>query len=695
MKKILTFAFAACAMYASAAINPEEFIDLEFDKEYTVEQFKTFKGKITPAESGVIIEYGGIPAFTLAANGELEQIPDWEYAGYINGKQAYQFKAVAGTTYYIYSDFVMDDGVISLSLNPALRILDIDPAPGSVFDISANEFATVTTNQNISVGKASISVASTSVDAEMIIYGTATSVRMRQALSELYNNGVITGGENITVVLSNIKDALGKRIDDITLKYVAASAPYTLVDTQIPDPVYSWVPAGSEGAKAVFTFSGPVAPNPVVNLCYSPIELGYEYTEPLNAVVDGNTITVDLAGKLRTPEIMSGSGSVLDFIDIVLIGIKDNRGQYMLANEGSLGSYLFRVPFTNIEPITFAVEFTPAYGSNLKDETEISIAYNHPDQLDFSAVIFTSGNESAAISKSDLTVDNGLITVRIPEGWQNKSNVVVTLADLETADGIDHSAEFTAKYNGFALLFSNPANGASLAALNKGRTITIDSNLNDGEQVSLTISCNDETIYGPVEMVQRSEGQYIHAMTEDVTFYSGESYLFTFSARGTQETIQISGTTTPFEFSDIELRSISPSEGATLIGNDSITVEFTGLVAIEKAAGSVDFTAEGLSTDLDVTGYDNMWKLILPADLPEGTFEIAFSAVDQNDNIVKGNVGSEAQSHFVVSYITTSGILEITASGEKQQIFDLNGRRLSATTKKGIFIINGKKTLVR
>lgn len=694
MKKILTFALSVTALCAFAEINPDDFIELEFDKEYTVQEFKAFQGKITPAESGVIIEYGAIPAFTLASNGELAQVADWNYAGYINGKQAYQFKAEAGTTYYIYSDFVMDGGVISLSLNPAMRILDIDPSPGSVFDIAANEFATVTTNQNITVGKATVSVASTSIDAELIIYGATTSVRLRQALSGLYNNGTIKGGEEIVVTLSNIKDALGKPVNNITLKYVAANAPYSLVDTQIPDPIYSWIPAGSDNAKAVFTFSGPIAPDPVVNLCYSPIELGYEYTEALDATVDGNTITIDLAGKLRTPELMSGSGSVLDFIDIVLLGIKDTRGQYVLANEGSLGSFQFRVPYTNIEPITFAVEFTPAYGSDLEGETEISIAYNHPDRLDFSALVFTSGSESAAISKHELTVGDGKITARIPEGWQTKSNIVVTLADLETADGLDHSAEFTAKYNGFALLFSNPANGASLASLKKGRTVTIDSNLNDGEKVNLTISCGDETIYGPVDMTQRSEGQYIHAIDQDVTFYRGETYTFTFSARGTEEVIYVKGTTTPFEFSDIELSNITPAEGESLSAGESITLEFTGLVSIEKTAESTDFTVEGLSTDLDVDGYDSRWKLILPATLPYGKFEVAFSAADQNDNIVEGNSGSDAQSHFVLTYNNAAGILEITTNGNSELIFDLNGRRLNAPTK-GINIINGTKILVK
>ncbi len=694
MNKLLTLALAATTTLASAAINPADFIELEFDKEYQVKQYKAFQGKITPAESGIIIEYGDIAAHTLTDSNVLQQVADWEYAGYINGKQAYQFKAEAGTTYYIYSDFVMDDGVISLSLNPALRILSVDPTPGSVFDIAAEEFATITTNQNISVGKATVKVGSTSVDAEVLTYGSDTSVLMRKALAELYSNGTLSGGEEISVVFSDVKDALGKPANSITVKYIAAGAPYTLVSHEIPDPVYSWIPVGSDQSKAVFTFSGPVAANPSVSICYSPIELGYEYIETIPATVNGNSIIIDLAGKLRTPEIMSPSGSVLDFIDIVLTGIKDTRGQYMLASEGSIGSYQFRVPFTNIDPINFAVEFTPAYGSNLEGETEIKIAYNHPDQLEFSAMIFTSGTESAAIAKRDLSVADGLITARIPQGWQSKQNVIVTLADLETSDGINHSAEFTAKYNGFALLFSNPANGTSLASLARGRTVTIDSNLDSGEEVSFSIINNDEVIYGPVIMTQRSEGQYLHAMTEEITLYRGETYSLTFTARGTEETVTITGTTTPFEFSDIVLSSITPAEGAAMSGNGVITLDFTGLVAIEQVNGSIDFTAQGLSSDLDVDGYDSSWQLTLPALLPDGNFEVMFAAVDQNGNIVEGNNGTEAGSHFTLTYNNAAGIFEITTAAKSSLVFDLSGRRLSAPAK-GINIINGVKVLIR
>lgn len=696
MKKLLSLTFACVGLWASAAINPAEFTELEFDKEYSFKQYKEFKGKITPSESGVVIEYGHIPAHTLTSSGELEIVADWTYAGYIKGKQAYQFHVTAGTTYYIYSDFLMDDGTMSLSLNPAVKVLGVDPAEGSVFDIAAKEYASVFTNQNITIGNATLTIGANSTAVAVRTYGSDTSILIRDVLDKWYDSGLINGGEKIEILLSDITDALGQSADDISLTYIAAGAPYKLLESTIPDPVFSWFTPNNANAVATFVFSGPVAPNPSVELCYSPIELGYEYIENIQATVNGNTITVDLAGKLRTPDLMSPTGTILDYIDIRLSEIKDTRGQYMLASEGSIGSYQFRTAYTNIEPVNFAVQFTPDYGSSLVGETEIAIAYNNPDKLDFTALVFTSGNDKVKIAKSDLAIASGLIKAAIPDGWQTRSNVFVSLEGIETADGIDHSAEFIAKYNGFALLFSNPANGASLPSLAKERTITIDTNLDSGEEVTFTLTDGSGVIYGPCKMTQRAEGQYIHVMESEVTLYVSETYLLTFSARGTTETVRIYGQSVPFEHSDIELATVLPDEGATLKGGDAITLTFTGLVYIEQVSGSVDFTTEGRGNQADETGngYDYIWELTLPAQLPATDFDVKFTATDENAMLVKGNAGSDSTSHFILHYNAEAGIFELLAPDSGSLIFDINGRRMTAPVR-GINIINGKKVLVK
>lgn len=693
MKKLLLLIASSVGLMASAAINPAEFPDLEFNTDYQLQQYKAFKGKITAPESGVIIEYGNIPASILTSAGELQMVPDWTYAGYINGKQAYQFEAKAGSTYYIYSDFVMDNGVISFAMNPQVKILGIYPEEGSVYDIASSEYVDITANQNITIGKATINVNDVSAEVEVRTYSSVSSILINAALSDWYEKGIINGGEAFKIALSDITDNMGNSANDIVINYTAAGKPYTLVDMEIPDPIFSWYPIDSNDAKAKFIFNGPVAPDPEVELGYSPVELGYEYSEILPATVDGDTIIVDLSGKLRTPELMSPSGMAYDFIDIRLYGIKDTRGQYMLASEGSIGSFHVRTPYRSLERINFATEFTPAYGSDLTNQTEIKIAYNYPNQMDFTDVVFTSGAETISIPKSELTIADGLITVKIPDGWNSKSNVLVSLAGLSTSDGYDHSSEFSAKYNGFAILFSNPSAGATLSALTKGRTITIDTNLNAGETVTFTFMNGNKVAYGPVEMTEKYEGQYIHVMESDVVLYASEAYTMVFKARGTVETVAIKGQSVPFEYSDIELVKISPDEGASLNGGDQISVEFTGMVVIEKRDGSIEFTAEGHGTDAENSGgYDYIWNITLPDEVA-GDFTLSFTASDENGKLVKGNSGNNESSCFVIHYKALSNIIEVMNSNDETQIiFNLNGHRLSAPVR-GINIINGRKVL--
>ncbi len=691
MKKLLTVIASSVGLMASAAINPDEFTELEFNKDYQIQQYKSFKGKITAPESGVIIEYGTVPAHILTTEGELSMVPDWNYAGFINGKQAYQFEATGGHTYYIFSDFLMDDGVISFAMNPAVKILAISPAQGSVYDIAANAFVDITANQNITIGKATVSVGDLSAEVNVRTNGSSSSILINEALNAWYDNNQIEEGQTIKVEISEITDAMGQLTDNISIEYVAAGKPYTLIEQSIPDPILSWYPAGSVESKATFTFSGPVAENPEIELCYSPIELGYEYTEVIQGTVDGNTITIDFADKLRTPELMSQTGANYDFIDIRLYGIKDTRGQYMLAPEGSIGSFHIRTPFKSLDRINFAVEFTPAYGSVLTDETEIKIECDHIDELDFSGMIFKSGSETAVVAKADMTVSENAIIAEIPEGWSKKSNVIVSLENLKTADGLDHSAEFTAKYNGFAILFSNPAEAAALSSLAKGRTITIDTNLNSGEAVTFVLLENGSVVYGPVQMTEKYEGQYIHAMESDVVLYAANSYVMQFSARGTIETVNIVGQSVPFEYSDIEFVKISPEEGSAVKGGDELTLEFTGLVWLEKLEGSADFIAQGKNGG---EGYDYIWTMTLPADI-SGDFSLIFSAYDDKGSLVKGNSGTDRSSCFVLNYKSLAGIFELEVSdGGKNMIFDVNGRRLSAPVR-GINIINGKKVLKR
>lgn len=697
MNHFLSILFTASAASAFA-INPAEFPILELGKDYPTEAYKEFKGKLIAPESGIMIEYGTVPIFILGDDNELQDLGEgaWQYAGYINGRQAYQFHVTAGTTYYAYDSFVMDASTVRFEMNPKVEIMQSFPSIGSIYDVADEEFITIILNQNITIGTATISCGDLSEPILTRAAGSNISLLVRDTMIKWYDEKKVVGGEKLVVSLTDLTDSRGNAVDPITLDFIAAGAPYVMLSSKLPDVIVSYMPESSDATKAVFTFSGPMAPNPNIQLCYSPVELGYEYYEPLDAVVEGNTITVDFAGKLRVSEEMSEEGRKYDTFDLRLFSLRDARGQLVLSGEGMHGSYHLQVPFYEIPRMEINAQFTPENGAYLTEaDKTVNIYFNNAKDIEYSGVQFASKGETVVVNKDDITVtrisdDEVELTVNFPAGWVGKEDIYVSLADVATPDGYDHTAELSAKYNGFTVTFVNPANGAKLASLVQGRTISVDSNLKAGAELLFSVTADDVVVYGPTAMTERTAGSYVHAMQKALTLYAGVSYELHFTAGSSTEIVKIIGTSAEYEYSPNEFISIDPAEGAV---SGPITVKFTGMVELMQMPESVDFTAEHCSDLENFEGYDNTWAISLGD--ASGDVTLAFRALDMDFMNVKGNVGEEDQSYFLFHYNANSGIIDIVApEGAIGGIFDLQGRRLSAPAK-GINIINGHKVLIK
>lgn len=701
MKQLLS-AIIVSALTAPSlfAVNPAEFPLLELGKDYQVQAFKEFKGKIVTSEGGMMIEYGEIPAYNLDSKGELVDIDGWDFAGYINGRQAYQFPVEAGHTYYIYSGFVMNSGTIRFEMNPKLEIVGMSPNQGEQLSISAADFVSVTFNQNVNIGSASITCGSHSEPVATRFTASDYSILVRDVLSAWYDNGIISGGETLTILLSDITDAIGTPQADIELKYIAAPAPAKLLSAVLPEAILSYMPESSEATKAVFTFSKPLALNPNVQLCYAPTDgLGYEYTEQIQAEVNGCVLTIDFAGKLRSSQQMSATGAKFDNFDLRLFSLRDASGQLVLANgDGMLGSFHLQIPYVEIARVNIVTQFTPESGSDLTRVESLGIYFNNASAVTFSGVTFSSHGEQVVVNNDEITSvsfgnDDVELTVPIPAGWNAKSDVIVGLADLSVTDGMDHSADFYAKYNGFTILFANPAADSRLASLSVGRTITIDTNLDSGAKVTFAVTDGSTVVYGPVEMTERSAGSFIHTMQSEVTFYSGTTYSLEFTSGNSTESISVAGTSAPFEFSPTQFIGITPADGASLKADAVITIQFDGLVLITPADESAPFTAACVSDDSE-SGYDNTWT-ITPDNADSANLVIAFYATDQDSLTVQGNTGEQSLSHFRYTFNVESGILSIEAANgsETPVIYNLQGCKLSHP-QRGINIINGQKHLI-
>lgn len=696
MKKvtaILTLC-AVSALSAGATVNPTDFPDLELGKEYTLEMYKTFRGKYTPTDNGQIIEYGAVPVYILQ-NGELSNLTSddgYKYAGYINGKQAYQFSVTAGVTYFFYDDFVMDNGVFSIELNPEIKMTESFPEIGAVYDPADNSFIELAFNQNITIGKATVKIGTLSANVETIVSGANVSIMLNDVLHQWYNEDKIKGGEELVVTLSSIKDGLGNAVTDLTYSFKTANKPVELVDYSLPVELLSWY-NGDEAAKAIFTFSGALAQNPNVELCYAPVELGYEYTEKLNAQVDGNTLIVDFGGVRRTAAEMSTSGRNDAQIYLLLMSLKDANGQTVWSDgQGTVGSFMYEIPFAEIPRLNITSEFNPSTGSSLETAKTVNIYFNCADHLTYSGVSFTSGSDKAVVCLDAITVDRISdseveLIVPIPAGWNDKQNVIISLEGLTSDDGYDHSSEISAKYNGFTLIYCSIKNGARMKSLSKGSIVKVETNLGDDASLSLSIS----DLFGPVDMTPSGDGVFMLTMPETVVFEKDEIYTVEFIATpGGTETITIIGDTTPYEYSDLELASVSPEDGSYIVPDAEIQLTFTGLVAISAAEGSIPFAAIP-ENDSETPGFDYKWTLKLENVSDDGIATLAFTATDQDGKILKGNMGVDADSYFTLTFtVTSAGISVVETSSDASAFFDLQGRRV-VTPKSGIYIHNGKK----
>ncbi len=692
MKKVQTLMALAMVsvLPAIAEVNPADYPDIELGQEYQMVQYKSFRGKYTATEKGQIIEYAMVPVFLLKS-GQLELMTEesgYKYAGFINGKQAYQFPVNPGVTYYFEDSFVMDDGVFSIEMNPELRLLSSVPEVGSVYNPANDYCVQLVFNQNLNIGRAILSVGNLSYEAETHNSGSSVSIMINDELRQWYNSNKIKGGDEISIILTNLTDGIGNTIENKIYKFIASEKPVEMVAANLPAQILSWY-SEEDAAKAVFTFTGAMASDPDISLCYAPVELGYEYTEKLTAKVDGNTITVDFGGVRRTSEEMSTSGRTDAQIYLILNNLKDAEGNTVWSDgQGTVGSFMYEIPFAEIPRLDITSEFTPSLGSSLENAKNVKIYFTCADHLSYEGVAFTSGTETVVVTEG-ITADRISnseveLTVPIPAGWNTKENVYVSLYGLVADDGFDHTSDISAKFNGFTLIFCSIKDGSRVKSLAEGSIVKVETNLGKNDKLSFEVVNK----FGPADMTPLGDGVFTLTMPETVVFEKDEVFTVNFIATpGGVESLTIYGDTAPYEFSDLELTDITPAGGSEITPDTEIKLTFTGLVSIMPEEGSIDFIAVANNPEDPTFGYE--WTLELKG-VQEGTVTLAFSAMDMDYNVVKGNTGIDAKSHFEYTFnVISAGIIEIS-SENSQTMYDIQGRPV-ARPSKGIYIYNGKK----
>lgn len=483
MKKIFTqilviVAIAATSLTAYAdRTGYGQLVDLgqlQLDTDYEIKgDFSDYIGVFTATTDGTLIATS-TDSYSLYPY--REQLDDMESEGNAieytldnpYGAKQYHFDITAGTTYYFYLNFSMSDFTFRLSMDAGngIAITSVTPEAGSVFSVSGGGLVSVKFNRAVQLdGAAKIlggdKEATVAVNGQNNIY----SLEIKEVLFGWLQDGTLKGGDKFTIRLTNVTAA-----DDATIIYgtdgtadiefIIGEMPVQLVSSENTSGTFkSYYLADDPSGIVTLTFDGEIA-SALVSLSFGSTDVeGDYYVEDLTPVIEGNTIKVDLTGKSRTPDNMVASGTNYGNVILSFSKVIDKTGQHAYSGgQGTIGGYAFL--YDGLEVVTAEVisEFTPAPGSKLDGVAELEIWITDEAKLQYDGVLFKYSNDIDGEKEIVISNDNikkeadefdpsaAILTVPVPNEMEGSWNVTVSLYNLVSADGIDHSKDVYAEY---------------------------------------------------------------------------------------------------------------------------------------------------------------------------------------------------------------------------------------------------------
>lgn len=467
-----------------------------------------------------------------------------------------------------------------------------------------------------------------------------------------------------------------------------------------------------------FTFSGPLnsesGKNPVGTFTYGDpdnIEAGM-YVEELQGHVEGNTVTFNFAGKVRLPAEMVPllpEASRPDYIAFAVSNLYDTTGQRVYLPSASNPTSL---PYTyHIVELKYNVvsDFTPGKNTALTAGTPMEIyimdgAYLTYDGVQFDyysttydrEVSYVLGLDEVSVAPDDYSPETDVVlNFKMPNlpDFQPGSELKVSLNNLECADGLDHSSDVQMTYTNYTaieeedpeleLISVIPAEDTALYAAGNydGFVYTLNTNLNnkiayvEAQWVDITDPDNPDIIAWtsashidengvipntPIEITKVSIGT-----GEDM--YVGHYYRWVVECYTAQDqtreligtiTVDYTGATEPYVYSDIKLIDIDPLPTAYTITDaqeGKFTLTYSGPVTIDEEQSMISLSPWEGSPFESVTAN---------ADNTEFTFVIPVSVLTSYNTITCFVAAHDAQGRGV---LPADNLMEF-GSGENDKV---------------------------
>lgn len=448
--------------------------ELVLDTDYVInDDFSDYIGSFVAPSSGTLI---ATSTDTYTLQPYRERLSDMESEGNAigfvldnpYGAKQYHFDVVEGTTYYFYIAFSMSQFTFRLTMDAGegIELTKSTPEVGSTISISDGALISLQFNRAVNLDPtaqiiAGNSIATADINGQNNIY----SLEIKQPLFDWLQDGTLKGGDKVKVRINNVTAAEDASVvygtdGTLEIEYTVGGMPITLQSAENTSGIFKSYYLESDPTSVVtLTFDGDVASANASLSFGSPEVEGDFYNETLTPVIEGNTIKVSLANVIRTPDNMVSSGTNYGNMTLTVSRVVDTTGQFAYSDtQGSVGAFSFT--FSDLEVVTADVisEFTPASGANLDDVATIEIWITDENKLQYDGVLFTFTDDNEEridliVANDQITkeadpydADAAILTVPVPTIPEGGWYVAVSLYNLTSADGYDHSDQVYAEY---------------------------------------------------------------------------------------------------------------------------------------------------------------------------------------------------------------------------------------------------------
>lgn len=700
---------------------------LETNKGYDIDSKALYKGSFTAPEEGTLVVQSSNYDLLQPYNDEgLTDRINYTFLRDNNtGHGSYKLKLTKGQTIWLAYNGLNkatntltfgDDAAAKMALNEVL------PAAGSTVMCTNTRQIAFRFNNPVACSRVEFINGNYTKRLDAQISKSSILLDIKETFYKFMKENNLKEGDEFTIRLSGVRSA-----DDaenilgtdgvIETKFICGKKPVALLSEgnfSNDHKFLSFWPTGTPDGIFTLQFDGdlqvPTAEgyNTTAQLTYGDMstEATERYMEKLNIKIEGSKLTIDLTGKDRTPYKMLGSNALYDNILFAISHVRDANGNPVYSSgSGSIGSFTRSMPYELVS-VEANTEFTPANGESLKGVDNLEVFATDYKKFSFSGVKFTytvnKETKSVVVTNYTATADDaieGAYTINIPVPAEVKagaSNVMVSFENLVAADGKDHSAKFSAIYDGFTITSATYQAdsesaaiewpGANIPILKSGALLKFAINqdtehvgymnytitdLNPNESDDAMIATTASILYNEETGEWESE---IYGLNSTKT-YLGHTYVVKVNAYETRAdfdryhndpvgtaSFTFNGSSEPYAYSDVKLASISPEDFNITDAKDfRIVAKFDGLVkviegvtCIAGGAASDDAPFTLTPTDPDEEGYSDEWTLTLTdALLAEQTSQqitVNIAAEDQDGHRVQGNYRKEENSLFQYTF---------------------------------------------